>query len=157
MGKKKKHAILFCVAVLVVIAVSVAAAMGEKVHGDIIHTADYKSTEDKNKSFVVTFDGVKVIVSDSDYIDYSEGEWIVNINTANQYELSKVLPQIGDKRAAAIIEYRNIAGEFKSVEELCEVRGIGENTLKIIRRYCTISGPSVQRFDAEDEADSEKE
>lgn len=53
---------------------------------------------------------------------------VVNINTATAEELT-VLDGIGDKKAQAIVEYRNENGYFTSVEELTNVSGIGEKTL----------------------------
>lgn len=53
----------------------------------------------------------------------------VNINTANAEELSKALKGIGPAKAQAIIEYRTQFGPFKSMEELAEVKGIGQVTL----------------------------
>ena len=56
---------------------------------------------------------------------------IVNINTASVAELD-ALPGIGAKVAARIIEYRQKNGPFKKVEELMNVRGVGEkNFLKL--------------------------
>jgi len=56
---------------------------------------------------------------------------IVNINTASAVEMT-TLPGIGAKTAARIIEYRQKNGPFKKVEELMNVRGIGEkNFLKL--------------------------
>ena len=50
----------------------------------------------------------------------------VNINTAGADEL-KALPGIGPAKAEAIVEYRKQHGNFKSVEELKNVKGIGES------------------------------
>lgn len=56
---------------------------------------------------------------------------VVNINTASAAEIA-MLPGIGDKTAARIVEYRQKNGPFKKVEELMNVRGIGEkNFLKL--------------------------
>ncbi|NLC28265.1 MAG: ComEA family DNA-binding protein, partial [Campylobacteraceae bacterium] len=49
----------------------------------------------------------------------------VNINTANVEELA-TLKGIGEKKAQAIIEYREANGGFKTVDELSNVKGIGE-------------------------------
>ncbi len=51
----------------------------------------------------------------------------VNINTATQNEL-ETLPQIGPKIAQRILEFRKEHGNFKSLEELMNVKGIGEKT-----------------------------
>ena len=56
---------------------------------------------------------------------------VVNINTASATEIA-TLPGIGEKTAARIVEYRQKNGPFKKVEELMNVRGIGEkNFLKL--------------------------
>ena len=63
----------------------------------------------------------------------------ININTATVEQLADFLPGIGTVKAKAIVEYRELAGEFVSVDELIKVDGIGEKTLENIRPYCRIS------------------
>ena len=48
----------------------------------------------------------------------------VNINTADK-EALMTIKGIGERRAEAIIAYRKEHGEFKSVEQLADVKGIG--------------------------------
>ena len=56
---------------------------------------------------------------------------VVNINSASATDL-EALPGIGAKTAARIVEYRQKNGPFKKVEELMNVRGVGEkNFLKL--------------------------
>lgn len=52
----------------------------------------------------------------------------ININTADVQELTK-LKGIGEKKAEAIIAWRKENGNFKTVDQLLEVKGIGEATL----------------------------
>ena len=66
-------------------------------------------------------------------------EGTININTASAEELAEFLPGIGEKKANGIVEYREKAGGFVSVDELIRVDGIGEKTLENIRPYCRIS------------------
>ena len=77
--------------------------------------------------------------SESDADDRPAPEYTVNINTASAYELQALLPGIGEKKAAAIVEYRQIVGGFKSVSELTEVNGISQKLYEQIKDYCVIS------------------
>lgn len=52
----------------------------------------------------------------------------ININTADVQELTK-LKGVGVKKAEAIIAWREENGNFKTVDQLLEVKGIGEATL----------------------------
>ena len=65
------------------------------------------------------------------------GQSLVDVNTADQVAL-ETIPGIGPVKAAAIIEYRESAGRFDSVEELLEVNGIGPATLESMRAYVTV-------------------
>lgn len=57
--------------------------------------------------------------------DYNKGgNEKVNINTANQTEL-ETLPGIGTTTAEKIIDYRNKNGKFSSIEDIQNVKGIG--------------------------------
>ena len=75
--------------------------------------------------------------------DAGTAEYTVNINTADADELEELLPGIGEKKAAAIVEYRDNVGSIRSVEELIEVDGIGRALLEQIRPYCVVSGGDV--------------
>lgn len=55
---------------------------------------------------------------------------VVNINTASAAELQDKLVGIGEKKARAIVDYRTQNGNFKSIEQLTEVSGIGQATLE---------------------------
>ena len=61
----------------------------------------------------------------------------VNINTAGVDELV-ALPGIGKSYAERIVEYRQKNGPFKKVEDILNVRGIGEKTFERIRDRLTI-------------------
>lgn len=56
----------------------------------------------------------------------------VNINTATAEELM-TLDEIGEKRAADIIEYRETHGKFHSADDLTLVEGIGDQTVELNR------------------------
>jgi len=52
----------------------------------------------------------------------------INLNTATADQLTAV-PGIGEKLAARIVEHRQKNGAFKSVQELMNVKGVGEKSL----------------------------
>lgn len=62
----------------------------------------------------------------------------VNINTASPAEL-EALPGIGPAKAKSIVEYRQKNGAFKSVEELKNVKGIGDAVLNKLKAEATVS------------------
>ena len=61
----------------------------------------------------------------------------VNINTANVDELA-TLPGIGPAKAEAIVKYRKDHGKFKKVEDLKEVKGIGDKIIEKIKPEATV-------------------
>lgn len=61
----------------------------------------------------------------------------VNINTADVAELTK-LKGIGVKKAEAIVAWRTANGGFKSLDQLLDVKGIGEATLMANRENIRI-------------------
>ncbi len=58
----------------------------------------------------------------------------LNINTATKEELIRV-PGIGDVYAARIIDYREQNGGFSTLDQLIEIKGIGEKRLQAFREY----------------------
>ncbi|MCE2595516.1 helix-hairpin-helix domain-containing protein [Motilimonas cestriensis] len=53
---------------------------------------------------------------------------VININTATEDELTKI-KGVGEKKSKAIIAYRKEIGQFKNVDQLLEVAGIGQSIL----------------------------
>lgn len=157
MKEDKRRIILYIIGIALIIASTAAAAAGTVLKGDIIlGLSEYKET-DADEMLVSVEDEIELTLSENESINFSEDEeLIVNINTASEDELMKILPGVGEKRAAAIVEYRNIAGGFNSVDELCEVEGLGEGTVRTIKQFCTLEGPSVQRISKEDETNAER-
>jgi len=58
----------------------------------------------------------------------------IDINAADSETLC-LIPGIGPKTAEAIIKQRNSVGQFKSVDDLLAVKGIGEKSLQKIKPY----------------------
>ncbi len=63
---------------------------------------------------------------------------IVNLNTATASEL-EALPGIGPKMAQRIVEYREKNGVFKKVEDLMNVKGIGEKNFLKLKSNLTVA------------------
>ena len=72
----------------------------------------------------------------------------VNINTANVEELQQ-LKGIGAKKAAEIVAYREAHGEFKNVDELTNVKGIGKATLEKLRQELVVKNEAEAKTKAE--------
>jgi len=70
----------------------------------------------------------------------------VNVNTATAADLAK-LPGIGAATAARIIEYRQKNGPFKKVEELMNVRGIGEKSFLKLKPLVSVAPPKTEPID----------
>jgi competence protein ComEA len=62
----------------------------------------------------------------------------VNLNSATVEQLQK-LPGIGPKTAVRIVEYRQKSGGFKKIEELMNVRGVGEKSFLKIKNQITVA------------------
>ena len=83
-----------------------------------------QDSEDETKNGTVK-EQVKELVSES-----KSGK--ININTANSEELQS-LKGIGPSTASSIIAYREEYGGFSSIEEIMNVKRIGEKTFAKIK------------------------
>ena len=72
--------------------------------------------------------------------EVSESEEIIpfDLNTATEEQLIS-LPGIGEEITGRIIAYRDEVGAFVSVDELLNVKGIGEKKLADIRPYLYVN------------------
>ncbi|MEO8585401.1 MAG: helix-hairpin-helix domain-containing protein [Acidobacteriota bacterium] len=66
----------------------------------------------------------------------------VNINQAASTELAR-LPRVGAKLADRIVAHRAQHGPFKRIEDLMEVKGVGEKFFTTLKPYLTVSGPTT--------------
>lgn len=69
-------------------------------------------------------------------------EGVVNVNTAGPDELVRV-PGIGPSRADAIVRLRDRVHQFRHVDDLLRVRGIGRVTLRHMRPYLSLDGTTT--------------
>lgn len=63
----------------------------------------------------------------------------VNINTADAQAIADNIKGLGLKKAQRIVDYRDqIGGKFESIDQLLDVKGIGEKTLAKMRQQLTL-------------------
>ena len=65
----------------------------------------------------------------------------INLNTATADQLTS-LPGIGPKTAERILEYRTKSGGFKKIEEMMNVKGIGEKSFLKLKPLVTVTAKS---------------
>ena len=66
----------------------------------------------------------------------------LNLNTATAAQIA-LLPGIGPKAADRIVEYRQKNGGFKKIEELMNVKGIGEKSFLKLKPLITVAGKNA--------------
>ncbi len=114
-----------------IVAVNLAIKLKDEMH---IHIPSRK--KELNKAFI----GNKAITEVNSLQSFktkAKDEAVININTASLEEL-KTLPGVGDTIAKRIIEYRKSHGGFKDVNELLNVKGIGQKRFQKIKEKITV-------------------
>lgn len=62
----------------------------------------------------------------------------INLNTASENELVN-LPSIGEKTAKKIVEYRKQIKKFTNINQLLNVKGIGNSKLNKIKKFISLN------------------
>ena len=68
----------------------------------------------------------------------------MELNTADKPAL-EALPGIGPRTAELIIEYRTENGRFEKIEDLMNIRGIGERTFLRLRDLVRVDAAAGQQ------------
>jgi competence protein ComEA len=66
----------------------------------------------------------------------------VDINTADADSLADAIDGVGERKARAIVRYRQENGAFSSVDELVRVKGIGLKTVDNNRDRLSVAPPA---------------
>ena len=77
------------------------------------------------------------VKSDRNNVSIMKNNSKININTANMSEL-KQITGIGESTANKIIDYRENVGKFKKIEDIKEVKGIGDAKYESLKNKITI-------------------
>ena len=67
---------------------------------------------------------------------------VVNLNSATAAQIAS-LPGIGPKTADLVVQYRQKNGPFKKIEEIMNVRGIGEKSFLKIKDRLTVADGQI--------------
>lgn len=96
-----------------------------------------KKDKEKNeeKTYITSESGNNVVIQENTGTKGVNKK--VNINEATQSEL-ETLPGIGPSIASRIIEYRQQNGKFNTIEELQNVKGIGDAKFANIKEYVIV-------------------
>lgn len=112
---------------------------GIEAAGGIVQNANLSSIN----QVAFLMDGQKVTIPFEQATEIEASQSIVtgllNINTATVEQLVE-LPEIGEVKAQAIVDYRNQNGPFTSVDGLLAVDGVTESVLDVLRPLITVEG-----------------
>lgn len=115
----------------------------ESITDDIVlpHTSAITSTSSKTqRKSAITTTVCAAPVEENITVTTEPEPMYININCANEAELSQ-LPGIGEVLAGRIVEYRANYGDFRNIEEIMLVDGIGDQTFNIICEYIYVDNP----------------
>lgn len=90
------------------------------------------STEEDVESILM--ENGENIIKESNILGSSK---TININKADESELEEI-PGVGPAMASKIVNYRKENGEFKTIEDLKNISGIGEKKFEAMREYISV-------------------
>ncbi len=83
---------------------------------------------------------LSLLVSTSMLLPLQVNAGPVDINSADAAMLAGAINGVGEKKAATIVDYRNVHGPFARIEDLSNVKGIGPGTIEKNRQNLVV-GP----------------
>jgi competence protein ComEA len=133
-GLTKSESVVF----LFLIIAFVSGLLIKFLRGDVVNEAtsnkfDYSVFDSEFEKRSAEIERYVKVSKDVDSVT-DASTFKVNINTATKEELMK-LPGIGEQTAERIIQHRKLYGDFKRIEDIMNVKGIGQKKFEKIKRY----------------------
>ncbi len=112
---------------------------GSRVKDAVLIAGGEKETADLSEINMARklSDGEEIVVPSVNNPNVVSASDLININTADMYVLCK-LDGVGETTAADIIEYRTKNGPFKNIQQLKNVKGIGDSKFNDIKDKITV-------------------
>ena len=127
-----KRIALISIAAVFVLQKSFVYFQEKKENNEIVFYSIPAQTETVTRETPKQFEETDVSVEKEETATVKETNEKININTAGADELQK-LYRIGPAISQRIIDYRNSYGDFETIEEIKEVKGIGEKIFEKIK------------------------
>ena len=108
---------------------------GDKIY--IPSVLEEKNSENNNNININSSGKGQNVKADRNNVSIMKNNSKININTANISEL-KQITGIGESTANKIIDYRENVGKFKKIEDIKEVKGIGDAKYESLKNKITI-------------------
>lgn len=106
--------------------------------GNLLINTKFENNLKDEKEIETKIEETKSDIKQEEVKPKSENIYLmVNINTAS-LEMLQSLNGIGESYAEKIIEYRNSNGQFKTIEEIKNVKGIGDAKFNKIKKYIEV-------------------
>ncbi|SFG21267.1 ComEA family DNA-binding protein [Oribacterium sp. WCC10] len=103
--------------------------------GDNVYEEASRETEENESEDVL--EETEIALPEEAEVNTEENSSLVNLNKASLQELDS-LPGVGPSTAQNIIDYRNRYGGFADIEEIKNVKRIGDKTFEKLKNYITV-------------------
>ncbi len=114
----------------------------ETARSDRLLTSNEKETHMKTRTALVLILVAAVTLTIVGSVESAQPTGVVNINTATLDQL-QMLPRVGPALAGRIVDFREANGEFRTVDEIVAIKGIGERSFENLEPFIVTSGATT--------------